>query len=269
MPGRQLITLTTDFGYKDPFVGVMKGVILKISPEAEIIDLTHGIRPHDIVEAAYTIGMNFQYFPDETLHVVVVDPGVGSSRRPIFALSNHHFFLGPDNGVFSYIYGMEHEALSVIHVTADHYFLKKRSPTFQGRDVFAPIAAWFSRGVRMEKFGEPITDYEKVALPRPVVIPGGEVQGEIIITDGFGNAITNISQDDIDIACGAGAKDDCKVIFRGSEMPLKEFYAEGDKGSLCSVVNSSGLLEFFVYGGNAADVSGAAVGEKVTVVLRK
>ncbi len=269
MQNKQIITLTTDFGYKDPFVGVMKGVILKINPEVEIVDLTHGIRPHDIVEAAYTIGMSFQYFPEETLHVVVVDPGVGSARRPIFALSNRHFFLGPDNGVFSYIYNMAHETLSVIHITADHYFLGKASPTFQGRDVFASVAAWFSRGVRMEKFGESITDYKKVVLPSPVVIPGGEVRGEIILTDGFGNAITNISKDDINTACGSGDSSSCKVIFRGEEIRLKDFYAEGEKGTLCSVVNSSGFLEFYVYGGNAVKERGAAVGEKVAVVLSK
>ncbi len=269
MQNRQIITLTTDFGYKDPFVGVMKGVILKINPEVEIVDLTHGIRPHDVTEAAYTIGMNFRYFPEETLHVVVVDPGVGSSRRPIFALSNRHFFLGPDNGVFSYVYGMAHETLSVIHITADHYFLGKASPTFQGRDIFASVAAWFSRGVRIEKFGEPITDYEKVVLRSPVVMPGGGVQGEVIFTDGFGNAVTNISRADIDAVCGSGNSSSCKVIFRGEEIRLKNFYAEGEKGTLCSVVNSSGFLELFVYGGNAVNASGVAVGDKVAVASSK
>ncbi len=269
MPDRPLITLTTDFGYEDPFVGVMKGVILKINPAAEIVDFTHGIRPHDIAGAAYSIGMNFHYYPDETLHVVVVDPGVGSARRPILVLSDHHYFLGPDNGVFSYLYGMKHDTLIVVHITAEYYFLRKSSPTFQGRDVFAPLAAWFSRGVPMERFGEPITDYEKIALPRPFVVPGGEVKGEIIFTDRFGNAITNIGKDDMDLVCSSGADSSCKVIFRGKEVPLKDFYSEGEKETLCSVVNSSGLLEFFVYGGDAAKAGGAAVGEKVSVVLRQ
>ncbi|MDA8431460.1 MAG: SAM-dependent chlorinase/fluorinase, partial [Nitrospiraceae bacterium] len=116
MPGRPLITLTTDFGYDDPFVGVMKGVILKINPEVEIVDITHGIRPHDIQEAAFTIGMNYRYFPADTIHVVVVDPGVGSARRPLLVFSENHYFIGPDNGVFSYIYRVKHETLDVVHI---------------------------------------------------------------------------------------------------------------------------------------------------------
>lgn len=263
MPGRPIITLTTDFGYDDPFVGVMKGVILKINPEAEIIDITHGIGPQDIQEAAYTIGMNFHYFPDETIHVVVVDPGVGSHRRPLLILSDHHYFLGPDNGVFSYIYRMEHETLNVVHVTADHYFLSKESSTFQGRDVFAPVAGWFSRGVRMEKFGDLITDYEKIALPLPRLTPEGYVQGEVILIDRFGNAITNITKSDMDTAFGAEGQ--CKVMFKDGEIPLRSFYSEEEKGNLCSVVNSSGFLEFFINKGNAAYEHHIAVGDQVTV----
>lgn len=267
MPDRPIITLTTDFGYDDPFVGVMKGVILKINPKVEIVDLTHGIRPHDIRQAAYTIGMNFHYFPDDTLHVVVVDPGVGSQRRPLLLFSDRHYFLGPDNGVFSYIYAMEHETLDVAHVTADHYFLRRGSSTFQGRDVFAPIAAWFSRGVNMEKFGDPITDYEKIALPLPRVNPEGEVHGEVIFTDRFGNAITNITKVDMDTACNSQKGGACKVLFRGREIPLKGFYEEGEKGMVCSVVNSSGLLELFIRRGNAEEESGISVGEQVAVVV--
>lgn len=265
MPGRPVITLTTDFGYDDPFVGVMKGVILRINPDAEIVDLTHGIRPQDIRGAAYTIGINFHYFPDDTLHVVVVDPGVGSQRRPLLVLSDRHYFLGPDNGVFSYIYQMEHETLDVVHVTADHYFLQKRSPTFQGRDVFAPVAAWWSRGVQMEKFGDQVTDYKKIALPLPLVGPEGEVQGEVIFMDRFGNAITNIRKSDMDMTCSRKKGCPCRVIFRGKEVPLKGFYAEGEKGFLCSVVNSSGFLELFISGGNAGQEGSISVGEQVTV----
>ncbi len=265
MPARPIITLTTDFGYDDPFVGVMKGTILKINPEVEIVDLTHGIRPQDIREAAYTIGMNFSYFPDDTCHVVVVDPGVGSQRRPLLMLSDHHYFVGPDNGVFSHIYEMEHETFNVLHVRAEHYFLQKKSPTFHGRDVFAPIAAWLSRGVHMEKFGEPITDYKKIALPIPLMSPEGGVQGEVILMDRFGNAITNITKADIAAACNSHKGAPCKIIFRGREIPLKGFYAEGEKGILCSVVNSSGFLEFFVSGGNAKEESNIAVGEQVVV----
>ena len=268
MPGRPIITLTTDFGCDAPFVGVMKGVILRINPGAEIIDISHGIRPQDIQEAAYTIGMNFRYFPDDTLHVVVVDPGVGSHRRPVLIMSDHHYFLGPDNGVFSYIYKMEHETLDVVHVKADHYFLSKESATFQGRDVFAPVAGWFSRGVSMEKFGELITDYKNIALPVPQLTPEGDLQGEVILIDRFGNVISNITKPDMDRACSMEKGRQCRVMLRGVEIQLRSFYAEGEKGSLCSVVNSSGFLEFFIYMGNAADEYHIKVGEKVDMELR-
>ncbi len=265
MPHRPIITLTTDFGWDGPFAGVMKGVILKINPEAEIIDLTHGIGPQDIREAAYTIGMNFRYFPDDTLHVVVVDPGVGSHRRPILVMAGHHYFLGPDNGVFSYIYKMRHESLDVVHITAGHYFLSKGSPTFQGRDVFASVAGWFSRGIAMEKFGGRVTDYINIELPVPGLIPEGGLQGEVILIDRFGNAITNITRHDMDKICVSETGRKCKVMFRGGEAPLRSYYAEGEKGILSAVLNSSGLLEFFINKGNAADEHHIAVGDKVTV----
>ena len=268
MPLKSLITLTTDFGYDDPFVGVMKGAILKINPDARIIDITHGIRPQDVQEAAFTIGMNFHYFPDETLHIVVVDPGVGSRRRPILLLSNHHYFLGPDNGVFSYIYRMKHETLEVVHITADHYFLQKRSPTFQGRDLFAPVAAWFTRGVGMNKFGDLITDYQMINLPFPGVTAEGVLQGKIMHIDRFGNAISNIRKKDIDGLAGGGRDGHFKVFLKGQEISMKEYYGEAQDNKLYTLINSSGYLEFFVCTGSAASGYQILTGDEVEVVLR-
>lgn len=266
MQDNPLITLTTDFGYEDPFVGVMKGVILKINPRAEIIDVTHGITPQDIRGAAFAIGTSYTFFPDDTIHIVVVDPGVGSGGRPIIVSAGHHYFIGPDNGVFSYIYKVGQEAPEVIHITAEHYFLSNKSTTFQGRDVFCPVAAWFSRGVALSKFGDPITDYQKIELPFASLSPDGTLRGEVIHIDRFGNAITNIRKADIErLFCSEFAP--CKIMLKGREIPCKRFYLEAEGGKLCSLVNSSDFLEFFLYAGNAAAECNITVGDAVEIVL--
>ena len=262
---RPIITLTTDFGYNDPFVGVMKGVILKISPEARIVDITHGIKPQDVEEAAFAIGMNFQYFPDDTIHVVVVDPGVGSERRPILVFSENHYFIGPDNGVFSYIYLRKHEMLEVVHINAAHYFLQKKSPTFQGRDLFAPVAAWFSRGVHAEKFGDLITDYKTINLPFPSVDGDGRLRGKIIHIDRFGNAMSNISKADIHALQGTVKGGPFKALLKGAEVPMRNFYHEAADKKVYALINSSGYLEFFVSGGSAASSYQISVGDEAVV----
>ena len=267
MPDKRIITLTTDFGYEDPFVGVMKGVILKINPGAEIIDLTHGIRPQDILEAALTIGLNYKYFPDNTIHVVVVDPGVGSGRRPVLVECDRHFFIGPDNGVFSYIFKKEHDILDVIHITSEHYFLSTKSPTFQGRDFFAPAAAWFSKGVNMSSFGERVTDYQTIDLPFPELTAEGTVTGEVIQIDRFGNAITNIAKADMERLEGAGAEAEYRIILGDRAVPLKDFYAQSADRSLCAVVNSSDNLEFFIYSGSASKEFSISIGDRVEISL--
>jgi S-adenosylmethionine hydrolase len=265
MQDRPVITLTTDFGYDDPFAGAMKGVILKINPHAEIVDITHGIRPHDIREAAFVIGTNYRYFPEDTIHVVVVDPGVGSQRRPIMVLTDHHYFIGPDNGVFTHIYNTPHDIFEVVHITAGHYFLSSHSPTFQGRDVFAPVAAYLSRGVGMLKFGDPITDYQKIDLPVPFVDPRGVLQGEVIHIDRFGNALTNITRADAG-KIGSGGAGAIKILFRESEVPLKKFYSEATAGSLCCLWNSSEHLELFTDQGSAASKYIISPGEPVKIL---
>ena len=186
-----IITLTTDFGSKDPFVGIMKGVMLNINPLITIIDITHTISPQNILEAAIAVEASFSYFPHKTIHVVVVDPGVGSGRRPLLVSADYHYFIGPDNGVFSRIY-KKSESLDVFHVTAEHYFLPQRSATFHGRDVFAPVAAWLAKGIHVERFGDPITDYVTLPLPAPVFLQENTIEGEVVYIDRFGNLITNI-----------------------------------------------------------------------------
>jgi S-adenosylmethionine hydrolase len=267
MTENQIITLTTDFGYRDPFAGVVRGVILSINPHAIIIDLTHGIRPHDISEAAFVMGINYRYFPKGSIHMAVVDPGVGSKRRPIIVSVDGHYFIGPDNGIFSYLFHMNHEVFTVVHITAGHYFLSSHSPTFQGRDVFAPVAAWFSKGVDISKFGEPITDYEKIPLALPAMTPEGAIQGEVMLIDGFGNAITNITKADIDKVLALSPEGHIKPVIKGIGAAFKQYYSEAETGKFCVLINSSGYLEFFINRGNAAVEYGISPGEKVKVIF--
>lgn len=267
MEHKTIITLTTDFGYKDPFVGIMKGVIFNINPLAKIVDITHGINPQNILEAAFAIETSFKSFPYKTIHVVIVDPGVGSVRRPILVITDHHYFIGPDNGVFSRIYKLQHETLTVIQITAEHYFLPQRSSTFHGRDVFAPVAAWLSRGINVSNFGNPINDYANISIPSPMMSKENAIEGEVIYIDRFGNATTNIQNQKIDELFANNPEGRLKVIAKGKEAPIKTHYSEAGDDGLYSLINSFGYLELFVRMGNASSDFGISVGEKVNVVL--
>jgi S-adenosylmethionine hydrolase len=266
MEPRPIITLTTDFGYKDPFVGIMKGVILKINPLADIVDITHGISPQNVLEAAFAIEMSFASFPSKTIHVVVVDPGVGSVRRPILVVTDQHYFVGPDNGVFSKIYSST-ETLKVIHLTAEHYFMTQRSFTFHGRDIFAPVAAWLSKGINTAHVGDPILDY--VTIPTPILMMPAKniIEGEVIYIDRFGNAITNIHTQKIDGLFNSNPKGKIKIVIKDIETSLLNYYSQAKDNGLYSLLNSFGYLEFFVHRGNASSDFGIAVGAKVKVVI--
>ena len=259
-----LITLTTDFGLDDPFAGVMKGVILSIVPNAQIIDLTHGIMPHAVREAAFTIGMNYFFFPLRTVHLVIVDPGVGSERRPLLVSAGGHYFIGPDNGIFSCIYEKERASLRVLHITADRYFLRKESPTFQGRDVFAPIAAQVASGLNGADVGREITDYVKIELPKPG-IEYNILRGEVIHIDRFGNCMTNIGLADIAALAEGCSGSHPRLFFRGAEIPLTKFYGGAEGRALCAVMNSSGYLEIFVNRGSASSFYDISIGDRVEI----
>ena len=186
-----VITLTTDFGVADPYVGMMKAVILSIAPDVRIVDLTHGIRSHDVMEAALVIGSSYAYFPKGAIHVVVVDPGVGSRRRPLLVATEQAYFVAPDNGVLSEIYGGS-TRMACLELTARKFFHHPVSQTFHGRDVFAPVAAWLSRGVEPERFGSLVE--HRVALRLPEVRQSGRdgLTGTILRVDKFGNLVTNL-----------------------------------------------------------------------------
>lgn len=264
MQVKPIITLTTDFGYSDPLVGIVKGVILGINHEARIVDIAHGIVKYDVKAAAFAIGISYKHFPPNTIHVVVVDPGVGSERRPILVETGSYQFVGPDNGVFSVVYN-ENKDCSVSHLTADHYFLRRRGATFHGRDIFAPVAAWLSTGVSPSKFGENITDYASLSLPFPSMTTNTTLEGEVIYVDHFGNAITNISIAEIDMLSSANPGGILKITLKGRRIPFVRYYREAVNKGLYALIDSMDYLEIFAYMGDAASEYGIKVGDAVMV----
>jgi S-adenosylmethionine hydrolase len=266
MRHNRVVTLTTDFGYRDPFAGIMKGVILNINPYVHIVDITHDISPQNIMEAAVAIEMSFDSFPFGSVHIVVVDPGVGSVRRPILVVTDSHFFIGPDNGVFSRIYKL-HSIKTVIHMTAEHYFMPRQSSTFHGRDIFAPAAAWLSRGTEVSTFGNPITDYVIFEVPVPVMSSKNVLEGEIISVDRFGNATTNIKFSHLIDLYGGNHFDNPPVLFKGNKVPFKHYYSEAEDKKLYSLINSFGHLELFVFKASASSEFSIRPGDRVKVIM--
>lgn len=253
----KIITLTTDFGYRDPFVGQMKGVILSIVPDAKIVDITHEVESHRIEDGAFILYQSYKYFPEGTVHIVVVDPGVGSERRALAVEARGHFFLCPDNGILSYI--LSQSSFRAFKIENKNYILKPNSPTFQGRDIFASAAAWLLRGVPINELGEEIRDPITFKVEEPVEIrDGGErkIIGKIIYIDKFGNCTSNIQVENLKIK---------RVFLRGLEIPLVRFYSEAKEG-LSALVNSDGLLELFLYMGNASKEFGIERNQTVEVI---
>ena len=238
------ITLTTDFGLDDWFVGTMKGVIQRTAPNAAVIDVTHGIAPGDIRAGAFALAAAYRYFPAGTIHLAVVDPGVGSERAGVVIETESYFFVGPDNGVFSF--ALRGERLRSIHrLENPQYQLAEVSRTFHGRDVFAPAAAHLSRGVPASRFGPRVHDLVQLDWPEPVSLKSA-VGGEVVYVDGFGNAITNLPAGRV-LASGAA-----KVTAGGKSVPLLACYADVTRGKPVAVIGSSGLLEIAINGGSAA-----------------
>ena len=261
---RPLITLTTDYGTSDHLVGVMKGVILSINPEVNIVDITHGVMAHDILDGALTIGLAYKHFPPKTIHVVVVDPGVGTQRRPILVAGDTHYFVAPDNGVLSSVYDQS-EALYAWHITAEHYFRHPVSNTFHGRDIFAPVAAWLSKNWQTPSFGEPITDFVRFGLPKAKA-SGNAVKGVVLRVDTFGNLVTNVTAQDAPALIAADGKFTIRV-GNGEVKKIVQTFAQGAPGEAFGLIGSSGYLEISVNKGSAAKALGAPRGAEVTVEM--
>ena len=248
---RPVVTLLTDFGHQDPFVGIMKGVILRLCPTAALVDLCHETAAYDIRGASLLLQSAVGFFPPGTIHLAVVDPGVGGPRRPILAQIGGQVFVAPDNGVLSY--PMAWGTVRTIRaITAREYLLPEVSATFHGRDVFAPVAGHLACGVPLERFGPEVADPVGLPIPRPRRDPSGQIAGEVIWIDHFGNCITNITREDLE-ACRAGQTGSPRVLLAGREVgPVVQFFGEVGVGRGGAILGSMGTLELFLNQGNLA-----------------
>ncbi|MDA1216038.1 MAG: SAM-dependent chlorinase/fluorinase [Chloroflexi bacterium] len=271
-----IITLTTDFGTADGFVGVLKGVILGINPSVTIVDITHEVPPQNIQAGAFTFGTAHPYFPPDTVHLVVVDPGVGTGRRPILVIGPQACYVAPDNGVLSYLFpeaqtpAAPGDALTSIqvslpegwhayHLTNSHYWRDPVSSTFHGRDVFAPVAANLSNGVAPADMGDPVDTIAAFVIPTPV-LDAGVLLGCVLHTDRYGNIITNVTAEDLPLA---GAQ--VTVHIGGRRIDgLAISYQDAD---LVALIGSHGYLEVAARNGNAAKLLGVSTGGEVTVTV--
>jgi len=248
----------------DHLVGVIKGVILSINPEVNIVDITHNVIAHDVLDGALTISQAYRYFPPKTIHLVVVDPGVGTQRRPILVAGDQHYFVAPDNGVLSAIYDQS-ESLFAWHVTSEHYFRQPVSNTFHGRDIFAPVAGWLSKNWQTASFGELIEDFVRFSIPKPKV-NGNTIKCVVLKLDNFGNLITNLKGEETPALIAP----DAKFTIRAGNAEIKKLlptFALGTAGEPFAIIGSSGYLELCVNKGNAAKVLGIGRGAEVTVEL--
>lgn len=264
MAKRPIITLTTDFGLNDHFVGTVKAVILNIVPEAEIVDICHAVQAFDVLDGALTIAQSYAYFPAGSVHLVVVDPGVGSARRPILATGEQHHFIAPDNGVLSLVYGRE-ERLHVRHIEAEHYYLQPVSNTFHARDIFAPVAAYLAKGVDPAKFGDEITDFIRFNAPRPKPVDQSTLRGVVLKVDRFGNLITNITQQDVPALFSAEPPPFKLVVGKREITELHTSYAEGAPNEIFALVSSMGYLEIAANRGAASQILSVNKGGEVTL----
>ena len=258
-----IVTLLTDFGVADYFAGAIKGAVLAVNPRAQVVDITHEIPAHDVEAAAFTLLAAYDAFPLGTVHVAVVDPGVGSARRPVVVAGGGHLFVGPDNGVLGYVCERA-EGVRVFHATEPRFFRPTVSATFHGRDVFAPLAGALSRGVEPESLGPKITDYARLPFPAPRRLDEATLEGSIIHVDRFGNCITNITPGDM----GGGRATDGDMLLRVGAHEIRSsrrFFAEseGVRGEPFAIWGSAGFLEIAVYLDSAARLLDVRRGERV------
>ena len=259
-----VITLTTDFGKQDYFVASMKGVILGINNQARIIDVSHNIKPHSIKETAFLLNSCYQYFPDGTVHVVVVDPGGGSSRRGLLVTTSRFFFVAPDNGVLSYIFENEID-VEVRQIENRQFRLDSEGATFDGRDLFAPSAAWLTRGQTPGAYGRLISDYEKLSIQKPEV-KKGVLEGRVVYIDHFGNIITDITPDAIKSLQEITKKKGFSLQLGGITLEeLKTHYKQGSTETPSALINSNGYVELFLRQERVSDKLGVKIGDLVYV----
>lgn len=255
----RIITLMTDFGTKDGYVGTMKGVILGINPQCTLVDITHEIPPQGVFEGAFVLGNTYRSFPRGSIHLGVVDPEVGAHREALVVETEGYYFVGPDNGLFTWIY-REEEVKQVVGIRTRDFFRKPISQTFHGRDIFAPIAAHLSVGRKPEEFGVRLDQWSEIDIPEPRVTDKG-LMGEVIHIDRFGNLITNLPRRLLDPLASQGV---LQIHIKGRRISgLKAAYVEAKKGELMAIFDSFDLLEISLMGDSAGEALKAAKGERI------
>ena len=254
-----LIALLTDFGTKDYFVGAMKGVILSINETAQIVDITHEIAPQNIESASFTLNSCYRNFPEKTIFAAVVDPGVGSDRRAILVETLHYLFIAPDNGLLSFIFS-EANDFRVFELTNKRFFAANVFATFHGRDIFAPVAAHLSNGVKPDEFGREIGSFIKFEENKPRKINDRTIEAEIIEIDRFGNLITNLKRDDLppEFILKIGEREITK---------LQNYFAEAVKSEIFMIFGSAGFLEIVAFQDSAKDILQAEIAQTLKVIV--
>ncbi len=261
----RLITLLTDFGLRDHFVAAMKGVMLRVNPDLAFVDISHLIPRHDIHSGAFVLSQAYHYYPPGTIHLAVVDPGVGTMRKGLAATAGGYYFVAPDNGLLTHVFNRE-DGHTVHEITADHYFHKPVSSTFHGRDIFAPIAAWISRDVPLRQFGPQLEQPVLLKLPGVTRVRDALVQGAVLAADAFGNLITNLTPEDVP-AYGTTGRG-CRMVVGRREITLfRRTFGEGAPGELMVIPGSSGYLEIVKRDASAADELEAGPGSPVGIIF--
>ena len=262
-PSPPIVALLTDFGARDHYVASMKGVILGLCPEATLVDVSHEIPPQDVFAGALALEACYRDFPEGTIYLAVVDPGVGSSRRRLAAEGAGYQFVAPDNGVLTGVFA-DAAPERLVELSGTRYARATTSRTFEGRDVFAPAAGWLARGLDLAALGRPIEDYVRLEIPVPTA-GGDELSGEVLLVDRFGNLITNIRRNTL-VEWAAGRA--VAVSAGGRSIgPVLKTYADVERGGLCAIVGSTERVEISVNGGSAADRLGLGRGAIVVVSL--
>ena len=259
-----VVTLLTDFGARDHFVASMKGVILGINNQARVIDVSHHVEPYSIEEAAFLLNACYHYFPDGTVHVVVVDPGVGSARRGLLVTTSRFFFVAPDNGVLTYIFENE-RSVEVRQIENRQFRLDSEGATFEGRDLFAPSAAWLTRGQTPGAYGRLVADYETLKIQKPEVRDGA-LHGRVACIDRFGNIITDVTPADLQALRTITKRKNVSFKVGGVTIDnLKTHYEQGSLEKPEALINSNGYLEVFMKKGSAAEKLEVKTGTPLTI----
>ncbi len=244
MTNNRIVTLLTDFGLRDHFVAAMKAVMLGVNPDVQFVDISHLVPPQDILAGAFTLGQSWSLFPSKTIHLAVVDPGVGTERKAMAAVAGDHYFVAPDNGILTWV--MDEPDFSAYEITADHYFRKPISGTFHGRDIFAPVAGYISRGMPLAHLGPKMAEPVRLNVPVAKKVREGLIQGAILAVDQFGNLITNLRPEHVPPSS--------RIILSGQReiTRFQKTYSEGTPGELFVIQGSTGYMEISLKNGSAA-----------------